>query len=283
MKRDKAAMIGLVITLSIFIIAIIAPFITPYNPIEGKLSESILQPSREHLLGTDKQGRDIFSRLLYGARISLLTGLLATGISFSIGVTLGIIAGYFRKLDEIIMRIMDVILAFPYFLLAILVVSVLGPGLLNTILAVSIGGIARFCRLTRGATVSVKEELYVQAAKSVGATDIYIIFYHILPNIIGPLLALAALNTGRSILGTASLSFLGLGAKPPTPEWGLMIYSARSYWMIFPNMIIFPGVAVTMTVLGFSLLGDALRDILDPRYRYARARQRADPLSYETK
>jgi len=245
--------------------AVLAPVIAPYNPAAQRMTERRLPPgSPAHLLGTDGFGRDIASRLIYGGRISLMVGLVSVGAGMLIGMALGLIAGYFKRLDNLIMRVMDILLAFPGVLIAIIVVAALGPGLYNVIVAISVFSIPMFARLTRGATLSAKEETYVLAARSLGASTSRIILQHILPNIVSPIIVFATVRIGVSILNAAALSFLGIGAQPPLPEWGVMISEGRNFLYTSPHMAFVPGVAILIVVLSFNLLGDGVRDALDP-------------------
>ncbi|MFQ6075966.1 MAG: ABC transporter permease [Candidatus Bathyarchaeia archaeon] len=268
LKKDKAAFAGFIIVSSMIILAAIGPFLALHDPVKQDLIKSLQPPNREFLLGTDKFGRDILSRILHGSRISLAMGLIPIGIGLLFGLLLGLFSGYYGGvLDQVVMRFMDLLLSFPYFLLALLIVATLGPGLENAMIAIGIGLIPSYARLTRGSVLSVKEEYFVMAAKAVGGGDIRIMFRHILPNLLTPLVVFSTLKMAESILAAAALSFIGLGAQPPTPEWGLMLNAARDYIFAAPHAVIYPGFAIVITVLGFNLLGDGLRDILDPRYR----------------
>ncbi len=257
--------------------ALLAPYIAPYDPNVPNPASALAPPSRAHLMGTDRFGRDMFSRVIYGGRISLQVGIIAVSIGAFVGVSIGLIAGYWGGLlDNVLMRMMDVMLAFPGILLALLMIVVLGPGLVNIMIAVGIAAIPSFARLARGSTLSVKESAYVEAARSVGASSLPIIVRHILPNIAAPLIIFATLRVGTAMLSAASLSFLGLGAEPPTPEWGLMAAIGRHVLRRAWWVSIFPGLAIALTVVSLNLLGDALRDILDPRFRGLEAtRQRS--------
>jgi peptide/nickel transport system permease protein/dipeptide transport system permease protein len=224
--------------------------------------------SDKNILGTDDLGRDILSRIIYGARVSLIVAVVSVGLAFAIGTLLGSISGYYKgALDNVIMRIMDIILAFPYLLLAIVVVAYLGPSLENAMMAIGITYVPRFARIVRGSVLEECEKDYVMAARAVGAKDWRIIFITILPNCLGPLIVQTTLSFASAILDAAALSFLGLGAQPPTPEWGAMIARSRSLILRASWVMTFPGIAILMAVLGFNLLGDGLRDALDPRLR----------------
>jgi len=246
--------------------AIFAPLIAPYDPLKANLSEIIQPPSRSHLLGTDELGRDILSRIIYGARISLTIGLVSMGIGLLGGVPLGILGAYYgRWVDLVVMRFVDILLSFPAILLAIVIVSVLGPGLYNAMIAVGVAQLPIYARLARAVVLSLKEKEFIEAAKSLGESDLRIILRHITPNSLTPIIVQATLMIASAILSAAALGFLGLGAQPPTPEWGTMLSKGRLYLRVAPHITTFPGLAILITVLGFNLLGDGLRDALDPR------------------
>ncbi len=271
LSRHRSARIGLFCLLLVFGAAIFAPVLAPEGYDDQNLAMRLQPPSNESPLGTDQLGRQLTSRIIWGAQISLQIAFLATGIGLLIGSALGLVAGYYGgKIDRLIMGFMDVLLAFPGILLALAVVAVLGPGLYNVMIAVGISGIPRFARLVRGSTLSVREKEYIEAQHGLGARDIRILTKHILPNIIGPIVVLATLRVGTSIMQAAGVSFLGLGAQPPLPDWGGMVsqgrHLLRSEWWVG----IFPGVAILITVFGFNLLGDGVRDALDPRVRIAK-------------
>ncbi len=259
--------VGLAVVTLIVLIAVLAPVIDPYDPrTDSNLRMSRKPPSLEHPFGTDRLGRDLFRRIIHGTRISLVVGVVVVFLSGTAGVLLGLAAGYFgRGIDTVIMRIMDVLLAFPGILLAISIVAVRGPGLTNTMIAVAVVGIPGYARVTRSMVLSLRERDFVQAAESVGVKDNRIMFRHILPNSLSPLIVQATLGVGGAILFAAALGFLGLGAQPPTPEWGAMISDAIPFLQTSPHMVFFPGIAIMITVLGFNLLGDGLRDALDPQ------------------
>ncbi|MCI8399739.1 MAG: ABC transporter permease [Oscillibacter sp.] len=271
LTRNKLSLIALIILILLILAAILAPVIIPYPEDlmdAAHTSISLQPPSAEHLMGTDELGRDIFSRVVYGARVSLTAALAAVGLALVIGIPLGAVAGSFGGwVDNVIMRITDVFLSFPPLLLAIAMVAVLGSSLNNAILAISLSWWPWYTRLIRGQAISVKERKFVQAAETIGTGRMKIIFKHIIPNCISPVIVQASMDIGGVILTVASLSFLGLGAQLPTPEWGLMISMGRRF---FPDSwwyCIFPGVAIFITVLCFNLLGDAIREILDPKTR----------------
>ncbi|GAA0076386.1 ABC transporter permease [Clostridium sp. CTA-5] len=263
---NRAALAGLIFIILIIFIAIFGKLLMPYNPYNGEISNSLQAPSLSHFFGTDEQGRDIFSRVIDGTKISLKVGLISVSIALSIGILVGSICGYFGgKIDMILMRIMDIILAFPSLLLAIAFMSALGKGLEKAIIAISIVTIPEYARIIRGCVLSVRNSEYVQAAKAIGNNDFIIIFKHILPNILSPIIVRATLGISTAILETSALGFLGLGVEPPLAEWGTMLGAGRSYFYNAPHIILFPGLAITFTVLAFNLFGDGLRDALDPK------------------
>ncbi|HYF78029.1 MAG TPA: ABC transporter permease [Symbiobacteriaceae bacterium] len=266
--RHKAAMVGLAILLLLILAAVLAPVLTPHNPELGDYAKTLLKPGGEHIFGTDEQGRDVFTRTLFGLRLSLVVGLISVAIGLSFGVTLGALAGFKGGwVDTAIMRVMDILLAFPAFLLALAIVIGLGQGLDKAIIAVGIVSIPTYARITRGAVLSVKENDYVLAAGALGASQARLLWRHVLPNIFAPLLVRATLGTSEAVLETAGLSFLGLGAKLPTPELGLMIARAREYFHDSAYLVYYPGLAITLMILALNLLGDGLRDALDPRLK----------------
>jgi len=273
LRRNKVAGGGLpALSLAFLVIltatAILAPAFAPYDPLAVAVEEQLLPPSSTHWTGTDLFGRDVFSRLLFGARVSLLVGVVAVAIASIPGLILGLIAGYNgRWIDSIIMRVMDMMLAFPGILLALSIVALLGPGLPNTMIAVGVAGIPNYTRLVRGSVLVTKRRQFVRAARAVGCGAGRIVFRHILPNIFAPVLVLATLDMAWAILGASSLSFLGLGAQPPAPEWGAMLSEGRGYLRQAPWITAAPGLAIMLTVLSVNLLGDGLRDALDPYLR----------------
>lgn len=271
LNRNKLTRLALFTVLLLALIALIAPVIAPYRSHiygEANPKDKLLPPSAKYFFGTDELGRDIFSRVLYGTRISLETALLAVGLALLIGVPLGAIAGASGGfVDELIMRITDIFLSFPPLLLAIAIAAFLGPNLTNAMLAIAISWWPWYTRLIRGQAVSIKERQFVKAAKAIGTPPMKIIFGHIVPNCIAPVIVQASMDLGGVILTAASLSFLGLGAQPPTPEWGLMISTSRNYFLNAWWYSLFPGMAIFITVLAFNLLGDGLREILDPKTR----------------
>lgn len=267
-KKRPVAVIGLVIVLAFVVLALVAPWIAPYDPFASDFGKILAKPSPQHLLGTDELGRDILSRILYGSRISLVVGLVAVGIAAAIGVPLGLTAGYYGgALDNLVMRIIDILMAFPSILLAIIIVSILGPSLENAVIAVGVFTVPAFARLARGEVLGIKNQEYIEAARAMGASDAWIIFWHILPNIISPLIVWSTLNVSSAILTAAGLGFLGLGAQPPSPEWGAMLAKGREYLLVAPHLTTYTGLAILMLALGLNLLGDGLRDILDPKLK----------------
>ncbi|QGG53161.1 nickel transporter permease [Lysinibacillus pakistanensis] len=267
-KKSKVSLIGAGIVLFFILLAIVGPYLAPQGINEQNFAKRLLAPSSEHWFGTDDFGRDIFSRIIHGARISLWVGFFSVILSVIVGSLLGIIAGYYGKwIDTIISRIFDIMLAFPSMLLAIAVVSVLGPSLQNALIAIAIINIPNFGRLIRSKVLSVKEEEYIVAAKAIGMRDTRILFSHILPNSITPIIVQGTLAIATAIIEAAALGFLGLGAQAPAPEWGKMLADARKFLLNAPWTMIFPGLAIMLTVLGFNLMGDGLRDALDPKMK----------------
>ena len=273
---SRGARIGLVILLLFVLLALLAPLVLPYNPAtDTDLAQRLKPPSRLHPAGTDDLGRDELRRLIYGARISLRVGLLAVLIGASLGTTLGLVTGFWGglrllgfTLDALIMRLIDIMLAFPGILLAIAVVAMLGPSLDNTMLVIGFLSIPGYTRVMRSMVLSISHRDYVLAGRTVGASDVRLMLRHILPNCLSPLIVQATLGVADAILTAAGLGFLGLGAVPPTPEWGAMISDSLKYLTTAPYLIFFPGLAVMLTVLAFNLLGDGLRDALDPQLRH---------------
>lgn len=272
--KNRTGLTGLIIIAIFTFAALLAPLISPHDPVENALYEQLKPPvwneggAAKNLLGTDDLGRDILSRLIYGARVSLTLGVVSVGIALVFGASLGSFAGFYKGWpDNLIMRFMDIILAFPHILLAIVIVAYLGPGLRNAMMAIGIINIPRFARIVRASVMEEYEKDYVTAAKAVGAGNGRIIFNAIIPNCLAPIIVQASLGFGAAILDAAGLSFLGLGAQPPSPEWGAMIAQGRAMILRAWWVMTFPGVAILLAVLGFNLLGDGLRDALDPRLR----------------
>lgn len=268
-KGNKMALLGTGISVFFFVLAIIGPAVAPYDPNETSLKDRLQPPGPQHLMGTDEMGRDVLSRLLHGARISLSVGLFSVALAFVFGVAVGASSGFFGgKWDMIAMRTIDVLLAIPWMVMAIALVSVLGFGTGKLILAVSISGIPRLARLARGSILSVKEMDYALAARSIGVPGTRILLRHLLPNALGPLVVSATLSVGGAIIAAATLGFLGLGVQPPTPEWGTMLSKGRAYTTTAPHVVVFPGLAIALVVFGLNMFGDGLRDALDPRLRH---------------
>jgi len=268
LKRNKAALVGGLLILVYVATAILAPVLFPGNPSAPNLMKALETPSGEYLLGTDELGRSILGRIIYGSRVSLLiaVGVVVFGLLF--GVPLGLVSGYYGgKIDFCIQRVTDMMLAFPGFLLALALVAVLGVGINNTVISIGISMVPLYIRLVRGCVLSVREEVYVEAARAVGSRDVKILFRHILPNVMVPITVQTSLGMGTAILFAAGLGFLGIGVQPPTPEWGSMLGSARSYIFHAPHVATLPGIAIFLSVLSFNLFGDGLRDALDPRFK----------------
>jgi ABC-type dipeptide/oligopeptide/nickel transport system permease subunit len=267
--RNKAAVAGLVIITLFILMAIFSPLLAPMDPIEQTIEVRKTPPfSGKYILGTDELGRDMMSRLIFGARLSMTIGVISVGIAMVSGVIIGMISGYYGGwFDKIIMRFIDIMLAFPYVLLTIVIVAVLGPSLTNAMIAIGISQMPRYVRLIRSSVLAEKESDYILAERSIGIGDLELMFSSILPNSLAPIIVQATLGVGEAILSSAALSFLGLGAQPPTPEWGLMIASSREFVTSAWWIVTFPGLATLLAVLGFNLFGDGLRDVLDPRLK----------------
>ena len=267
-KKSKVAVVGMIIVLFFIILAVAGPLLAKEGINDQVMTDRLQPPSGEHWLGTDDFGRDILSRVIHGARISLWVGFSSVVGSIIIGSTLGIVAGYYgRWVDTIISRFFDIMLAFPSILLAIAIVSVLGPSLQNALIAIAIINVPNFGRLIRSKVLSIKEDEYITAAKGIGMRDIRILFSHILPNSMAPVIVQGTLAIATAILEAAALGFLGLGAQAPMPEWGKMLADSKNYMQSAPWTMIFPGLAIMLTVLGFNLMGDGLRDAMDPRMK----------------
>ncbi len=266
--QRKLVMIGLVILLVLVFCAVFAPWLAPHDPYRGNMREALAQPSMKYFLGTDIQGRDVLTRLIYGARTVMLVGFVTVGIAASLGLVLGIIAGYYGGfINLVIMRIMDALMGFPMILLALMISSVLGGGIQNVIIALSVATIPGYCRVMCGMTLAIRENDYILAQKALGASDRRIIFQHILPNSLPPMIVLITLQLGSLILAEAGLSFLGIGIKPPGAAWGAMVSDGYGYLLTNPVLSFAPGLAIMLVVFGFNLVGDGLRDALDPRLR----------------
>ena len=268
LRRNKAAMFGLIVLIVLIVCAIIPQYIAPYGYDDQNYSERFLPPSLTHLMGTDNFGRDIFSRIIYGCRTSVQIGLISVGIAAVVGGILGAVAAFYGgATDNIIMRCFDVLLAIPSTLLAISIAASLGPGLFNLMVAVGISSVPTYARVVRASVLTVKGQEFVEAAKAVGASDFRMIFSHMIPNAIAPVIVQATLGVAGAILSAAGLSFLGLGIEPPTPEWGSMLSSGRQYIRDYWYVVTFPGLAIMLTVFALNLFGDGLRDALDPRLK----------------
>jgi peptide/nickel transport system permease protein len=266
--RSSNLVVGSVIFILVLLSAVLAPQFSPYDPIDQDFASQLQPPSTTHLFGTDEFGRDIFSRVVYGARVALRVGGLADAIATALGVLLGVMAGYFGGyLDSLITRLIDVMLAFPYLLLAMIVVAILGPGLNNAMVAIAIVYTPQIARVVRGVVLSVKEQEFIEAARAMGTGMLRTLGRYVLPNIVSPIIVMATLTVGFMIVETAGLSFLGLGASPPTAEWGSMLATGRAFMLTAPWIATFPGLAILVTVVAFNLVGDGLRDLLDPRLR----------------
>ena len=268
LRSNPQALIGGMIVLILMAVALLAPLIAPYDPNEQIRGARLIPPSSEHWFGTDEFGRDMLSRIIHGARVSLRIGIISTGIALVFGTAMGLIGGYFGgRVDQIISFLIDALMAFPSLILALAIVAVLGPSLENTMIAIGVRGIPTFARLVRGSTYSLRNVPYVEAAEALAGSNTRIIVRHILPNALPVIIVQLTLYLPAAILMAASLGFIGLGAQPPTAEWGAMLASARSYLRRAPWIINYTGLAIIITVLGFNLLGNALRDQLDPRFR----------------
>ena len=266
--RNKLAMVGLFLVLVLVLAAVFADFVSPYDPAEQDLLNMKANPSSEHLLGTDDFGRDTLSRIIYGGRVSLLVSILAIAFGLVLGGIIGMSSGYFGGMyDSVIMRVMDIIMAVPGFLLAVCISAALGSGIFNTALAIGIGCIPGYARMFRALVLSIRDQEYVEAARVAGASSARIMFRQIVPNILSPIIVDTTLRIGGCILMISSLSFIGLGVRPPTPEWGSMVSAGRQYIRSFWPMSTFPGLAIMLTLLGFNLFGDGLRDALDPKLK----------------
>lgn len=266
--RNRLSLVGMWIVLLIVVTAAAAPWLAPYDPTKPDFVNTLQRPTSAHLLGTDDLGRDVLSRVIYGTRISLLAGVISVGIAVLVGLPLGLVSGFYRgRLDDVLMRITDAMLSFPFLVLALALVAVLGAGLDRAMIAIGIVFMPAFIRLARGQVLSEREQNYVEAARALGAGDGRLLRKHILPNILSPVLVQSSLSTATAITAEATLSFLGLGTQPPTPSWGSMLNFAQPYLGTAPWMAIYPGIAIFATVLALNVLGDGLREALDPRFR----------------
>lgn len=273
-KKNKSALVGLYIVIVLIMCALFAPFLAPYDPLIQNLDNRLIAPiwaesgSAAHILGTDDFGRDVLSRIIYGARISLMIGVISVSISLFFGLLMGACAGYFGgKVDIVIMRIVDIMLSIPAILLAIVIVSILGPDLFNAMIAIGIVGIPTFARIVRGSVLAEKEKEYVIASRVNGSSNLRLISKVILPNCATPIIVQATMGFASAVLEAAGLSFLGLGAQPPTPEWGAMLADSLQFITTASWMIVYPGIAIFLTVMGFNLVGDGLMDVLDPKMK----------------
>lgn len=267
LARNKATVVGAVIILLLVFTATFAPVIAPHDPIEQNVPMRFSQPSSEYLLGTDELGRDILSRIIWGSRLSLLSSITAVSISLTVGVSIGLVSGFYPRIDHILMRFIDVLIAFPGILLAIAIVSALGPGLLNAMIAVGVQSIPTFARVTRAQVLSIRQMEYITAARATGSGDGRILWRHVLPNAAAPIIIYSTLNLATAILSASILSFLGLGASPPTPDWGSMVSTSRQFFLNYPHVALYPTLAIFIAVLAFNFVGDGLRDALDPRLK----------------
>lgn len=268
LQQDKAAIAGLIVILLLIVTAIFAPFLAPHSPSDQSFIDKLQGPSRSHLMGTDEFGRDTLSRVIFGSRVALRVGLLPVVVALLFGVTAGLAAGYYGGVtDQVTMRVVDILLAFPWLLLAIGIVAILGPGINNVIIAVAIIYVPAFARIVRASVLTIKEREYVEAARAIGQPDLQIMVRHILRNAWAPIIVQATLSIGQAIIFAAGLSFIGLGTQPPAADWGVMLKSGHEFLRDSPWLGIFPGLAILLTVLAFNLLGDGLRDALDPRDR----------------
>lgn len=268
MRKNKVAMAGLIIILALISLALLSPWIMPYNYTAMDMKAMYAPPSPQHVFGCDELGRDIFSRILYGARASLSLGLITSVVSTLIGLVIGSIVGYYGGwIENAVMRVVDIVQAIPGVLLAIAISAALGPGFVNTILALSIGGIPMTVRLLRGSILSIRRQEYIEAAEKINCSKFRIITAHILPNSIAPLIVSVTMGIGNTILAAAALSYIGLGVQPPTPEWGAMLSAGKSVVTKYPHLCIFPGLCIMIVVLSFNMLGDGLRDAMDPKLK----------------
>lgn len=266
-RRESIAWLAAAVVAGFILAAVAAPRIAPYNPLKTALLERLRPPSAAHWLGQDEVGRDILSRVIFGGRVSLAVGILSVALGVGVGGLLGILAGFYPRLDDPIMRVVDIVMAFPFILRAIAVVAILGPGFINLFIAIGFGQIPTFARLVRSLVLSVKGETFVEAARAIGADDRRVLSHHVLPQMVAPITTYSTLEMGAAILGAATLSFLGLGVNPPTPEWGALASAGREHLRYAPHVVVFPSLAIFIAVWSFNVLGDALRDAMDPKLR----------------
>ncbi|WP_059106114.1 nickel transporter permease [Shouchella shacheensis] len=268
LAQNKSAMFGGILIVLLLVISWVGPFLVPYGENEQEVVNKLAPPSADHWFGTDNFGRDVFSRLIHGMSITFYIGFMSVAIGGTVGTFFGIVSGYYGgKVDTVFMRIIDVFLAFPGIILALAIVAALGPGLNNVVYAVAIGAFPTFARIARGSTLTVKKLEYIDAVKALGANDLRIIFKHILPNIMSPIIVQTTLYIATAVLSAAGLSFLGLGTQPPDPEWGAMLNDGRNYMFNAPHLTYAPGLAIILVVLAFNIFGDGLRDALDPKLK----------------
>lgn len=268
MRRNKLAMLGLGIIIILILVAIFADFIAPYDYAHQDLKNQFLKPNSKNFFGTDNLGGDIFSRIVYGSRISLKVGFISVGIALALGVTIGAVTGYFGgRVDNYLMRLIDVLQAIPDILLAIAILAALGPKLANLMIAVGVAAIPGYARIVRSSVLSIRDMEYIEAAKANGSSNIRIIFKHVIPNCLAPIIVQATLGVAYAIINAAGLSFIGLGLEPPTPEWGAMLSAGRAFIRDHVHMTIFPGLAIVITIFALNVLGDGLRDALDPKLK----------------
>ncbi len=268
MRRNRLAMVGLAIVIILALAAIFAPFICKYTYDKQDLRNTLCFPNGDHWLGTDNFGRDLFARIVYGARVSLIVGFISVGIGIAIGGTIGAVAAFYGgKTDNILMRIMDIMSSIPNILLAISISAMMGPGLLNAMIAVGVSSVPAYARVARSSVITIREQEFVEAARAIGGSDLRIIFRHVIPNSLSPVIVQATLGVAGAILVASSLSFLGLGVQPPTPEWGSILSSGRAFIREFWPIVTFPGIAIMVTIIALNLLGDGLRDALDPKLK----------------
>ncbi len=268
LRKNPGAKGGGVVLVVLGVITLLAPIVAPFDPIRQGVGPPLAGPSFDHLMGTDQFGRDVFSRVLFGARISLRIGFISVGIAAVLGLILGLVAGYYeRKIGTVIVALMDVMLAFPGILLAVAVVAVLGPNLTNAMIAIGIAQIPTFTRMVRGSVLAEKHNVYIEAARVIGCSDSRLLLRHLVPNIVSPIIILATLGLGLAILSGSALTFIGLGAQPPTSEWGAILVGGRNYLRVAPWITTFPGLAIMISVIAVNLVGDGLREALEPRLR----------------
>ena len=268
LRRSRAAVVGAGIVTAFVLLGVLAPVLVPFNPIQGDLNDRLQSPNATHWLGTDELGRDLLSRIIFGAWVSLQIQVVAVVLALVVGVMLGLVGGYFGgRVDNVIMRCMDSLLAFPGIFLALGIIAALGPGLFNLMLAAGISSVPQFARIVRASVLSLKEREFVEAALALGSSSGRVMFRHLLPNCLAPIIVQSTLRMATVLLTASGLSFLGLGVQPPMPEWGAMLSNARSYLIVAPHVATIPGLAIMVVVVGFNLFGDGLRDTLDPRLR----------------